>query len=192
MLFRKDDPQRRDNIVEKKNYRDYRIPLREDFNCRCGYCNDRDIPRVEYFEIDHLVPQKIMKKKKDNDYNNLVYACHSCNNAKRAKWPSCDENFPIVGEKGWIDPCSEDYAKQFERDDSGRIIPTTPIGKWMYDNLKLYKPQHQVLWSLEQLELLSDALEQKIEGDIDNLKLYKQFFLLTKKIKEWSKKIYQQ
>lgn len=29
MLFRKDDPQRRDNIVEKKNYRDYRIPLRE-------------------------------------------------------------------------------------------------------------------------------------------------------------------
>ena len=64
MLFRKDDPQRRDNIVEKKNYRDYRIPLREDFNCRCGYCNDRDIPRVEYFEIDHLVPQKIMKKKR--------------------------------------------------------------------------------------------------------------------------------
>ena len=87
MLFREHTPQRRDNIEEKKNYRDYRIPLREDFNYRCGYCDDRDFPRVEYFEIDHLIPQKIMKVKKDNDYKNLVYACHSCNNAKRAKWP---------------------------------------------------------------------------------------------------------
>lgn len=61
MLFREHTPQRRDNIEEKKNYR---IPLREDFNYRCGYCDDRDFPRVEYFEIDHLIPQKIMKVKK--------------------------------------------------------------------------------------------------------------------------------
>lgn len=192
MLFREHTPQRRDNIEEKKKYRDYRIPLREDFNYRCGYCDDRDFPRVEYFEIDHLIPQKIMKVKKDNDYKNLVYACHSCNNAKRAKWPSRDENISIIGEKGWIDPCSGDYAKQFERDDCGRIVPITPIGKWMYDNLKLYKSQHQVLWNLEQLDVLSDTLEQKIEGDNDNVILYKQFYLLTKKIREWSKKLYQQ
>lgn len=122
----------------------------------------------------------------------MVYACHSCNNAKRAKWPSRDENISIIGEKGWIDPCSGDYAKQFERDDCGRIVPITPIGKWMYDNLKLYKSQHQVLWNLEQLDVLSDTLEQKIEGDNDNVILYKQFYLLTKKIREWSKKLYQQ
>lgn len=62
----------------------------------------------------------------------------------------------------------------------------------MYDNLKLYKSQHQVLWNLEQLDVLSDTLEQKIEGDNDNVILYKQFYLLTKKIREWSKKLYQQ
>ena len=48
------------------------------------------------------------------------------------------------------------------------------------------------LWNLEQLDVLSDTLEQKIEGDNDNVILYKQFYLLTKKIREWSKKLYQQ
>lgn len=88
MKFRDNKPQRRKTVVLKSNYRDYRSELREDFNCRCGYCNDPDIPRKEYFEIDHFVPQKIMGVKNANDYQNLVYACHSCNNAKRANWPS--------------------------------------------------------------------------------------------------------
>lgn len=190
MKFREGKPQRRKDIALKSNYRDYRSELREDFNCRCGYCNDLDIPRKEYFEIDHFVPQKIMVVKKDNDYQNLVYACHSCNNAKRANWPSGDENVPIVGDKGWIDPCSSDYANQFKRDDIGHIIPITPIGKWMYDKLKLYKPQHQILWNIEQLKIVSVALEHKIEEDTENVKLYKQFFQLTKKIKEWSERLY--
>lgn len=60
----------------------------------------------------------------------------------------------------------------------------------MYDKLKLYKSQHQILWNIEQLKLISAALEHKIEEDSDNIKLYKQFFLLTKKINEWAKRFY--
>lgn len=168
MKFRDMCPKRRSDVVEKSNYRDYRDSLRADFNNRCGYCNDLDNPRKEYFEIDHLVPQKIMVKKKKTDYQNLVYACHSCNNAKRKKWPSGDENIPVVGNKGWVDPCSEEYAKQFSRDDNGNIIPLTPIGEWMYDNLKLYKPQHSILWNLEQIKLIKDKLSDKIPENKDN------------------------
>lgn len=168
MKFREVCPKRSLDVVERTNYRDYRDSLRADFNNRCGYCNDLDEPRKEYFEIDHLVPQKIMVNKKKNDYQNLVYTCHSCNNAKRKKWPSGDENIPIVGEEGWIDPCSEEYDKQFSRDDNGNIIPLTPIGKWMFDNLKLYKPQHSILWNLEQIKLMKKRLNEKIPENKDN------------------------
>ena len=64
------------------------------------------------------------------------------------------------------------------------------IGKWMYDKLKLYKPQHQIRWNIEQLRLISDELKNKIEEDSDNIKLYKQFYLLTKKINEWTEQLY--
>lgn len=190
MIFREKQPKRRSNVVLKTNYRDYRSELREDFNCRCGYCNDLDIPRKEYIEIDHFVPRKIMVVKKINDYQNLVYACHSCNNAKGAIWPSGDENVPIVEDKGWIDPCSEDYANQFSRDDDGRIVPITAIGKWMYEKLRLYKQQHFVLWNIEQLKLISGELDSKIYEDPENIELYKQFYLLSKEIGKWSERLY--
>lgn len=64
MKFREVCPKRSLDVVERTNYRDYRDSLRADFNNRCGYCNDLDEPRKEYFEIDHLVPQKIMVNKK--------------------------------------------------------------------------------------------------------------------------------
>lgn len=169
MKFREVCPKRSLDVVERSNYRDYRDNLRADFNNRCGYCNDLDAPRKEYFEIDHLVPQKIMVNKKNNDYQNLVYACHSCNNAKRKKWPSGDENIPIVGDKGWIDPCTEEYDKQFSRDENGNIIPLTPIGRWMYDNLKLYKPQHSILWNIEQLDMICQELAEKLVGNPNEL-----------------------
>lgn len=190
MKFRDMCPKRRSDVVEKSNYRDYRDSLRADFNNRCGYCNDLDNPRKEYFEIDHLVPQKIMVKKKKTDYQNLVYACHSCNNAKRKKWPSGDENIPVVGNKGWVDPCSEKYAKQFSRDDNGNIIPLTPIGEWMYDNLKLYKPQHSILWNLEQIKLIKDKLSDKIPENKDNTPFLLQVISLCLKYEDLFEKFF--
>ena len=191
MKFREVCPKRSLDVVERTNYRDYRDSLRADFNNRCGYCNDLDEPRKEYFEIDHLVPQKIMVKKKNNDYQNLVYACHSCNNAKRKKWPSGDENVPIVRDEGWIDPCSEEYDKQFSRDDKGNIIPLTPIGKWMFDNLKLYKPQHSILWNLEQIKLMKKRLNEKIPKNKDNAPFLFKILSLFQKYDEVLDKFFQ-
>ena len=37
------------------------------------------------------------------EYSNLVYSCRSCNNSKRAKWPTGDENVHNDGEQGFID-----------------------------------------------------------------------------------------
>lgn len=190
MKFREVCPKRSLDVVERTNYRDYRDSLRADFNNRCGYCNDLDAPRKEYFEIDHLVPQKIMVNKKNNDYQNLVYACHSCNNAKRKKWPSGDENIPIVGDKGWIDPCTEEYDKQFSRDENGNIIPLTPIGRWMYDNLKLYNPQHSILWNIEQLDMICQDFAEKLVGNPNELVIKDKLLECLLEYRNFSKRLF--
>lgn len=151
MKLREKIPTRSSGVAQEKDYHVYRSQLRTDFNQRCGYCDDRDAPRATSFEIDHFVPKKV-DGSRETDYTNLVYACRSCNNAKRAKWPTGDKNVANDGTRGWIDPCTEEYDNQFERLSDGRIHPLTQIGTWMYDNLKLWKKQHEILWNCERLE----------------------------------------
>ena len=56
-VFRELTPNRRPDRKECKHYRSYRKTLREDFNNRCGYCDDSDRLRIRSFTIDHFVPQ---------------------------------------------------------------------------------------------------------------------------------------
>jgi hypothetical protein len=158
MEFRKKDPQRSTEVEYQSDYHKYRDQLRSDFSCRCGYCDDVDYPRVESYEIDHFVPVTI-DKNKETDYNNLVYACRSCNNAKRKKWPTNDSAKFNNGKEGWIDPCDSEYSRQFERDSYGAITPKTEIGKWMYENLNLWKSQHSLLWCIENIGKKLDELD---------------------------------
>ncbi len=150
MAFRQKTPSRSNGVPKQKDYKKYREQLQYDFNHRCGYCDDIDAPRAERYEIDHFVPQTLDATLK-TDYNNLVYACRSCNNSKRVQWPTGDKSRPNDGSCGWIDPCDAKYEEQFERDQYGGIIPTTSIGRWMYDALKLWKPQHEILWCYESI-----------------------------------------
>ena len=160
--FRNKKPTRTSPKKILKDYKQYREQLSIDFNHRCAYCDDYDTFRNSSFEIDHFIPQKYLKKKKVNDYDNLVYACKSCNNAKSAIWPSETETISIVGNTGWIDPCSEEYEKQFTRNEHGTIIPVTPIGVWMHDKLKLWKDQHRVIWNIERLDIICERIYSNI------------------------------
>ncbi len=180
MKLRDKTPTRTVGVKHKNDYHDYRNQLSTDFNRRCGYCDDRDVPRTYNFEIDHFVPQTI-DSTKVTEYSNLVYACRSCNNAKRNKWPTGDKTKPNDGKEGWIDPCSQAYDEQFERGKDGKIHPKTVLGKWMYENLNLWKKQHEILWEYERLESNIKKLESNIntgspEEQKDMLiKLYRQY-----------------
>jgi uncharacterized protein (TIGR02646 family) len=184
-------PQRRSNIEEQKNYKQYRNNLILDFDGRCGYCGDRDWPRKEYFEIDHFVPKDKMVKIKETDYSNLVYACRSCNNSKRAKWPTGDESKPNNGKIGWIDPCNEEYDDQFERAETGAIVAKTELGKWMYENLKLWKKQHEILWNYEQLEIISTEIE-KVYQNCEDKNLLKKFINVILAQKKFLARLYKE
>lgn len=150
--FRKITPQRRENPPAKSNYKDYKSYLQEDFHHRCGYCGDHDYFQDSFYEIDHFVPQNQLKTISLTTYSNLVYSCRSCNNSKRAKWPTGDEFVHNNGSEGFIDPCHQSYSQQFERLSDGSIKAITTLGNWMWTNLRLGNPIHRIKWKLEQLK----------------------------------------
>lgn len=170
-VFREHTPKRRAITTVVNKYGDHRSDLIIDYKNRCGYCNDIESYRITWFEIDHFVPKGYLKTITETDYSNLVYACRSCNNAKRAKWPTKDEKIHHQNDIGFIDPCDDTYNSQFDRLNNGRIVPKTKLGGWIYNSLKLYKPQHEVIWNIELLDTLIDEINAVLEhSPSDNLK----------------------
>ena len=133
------------------------------------------------------MPKKFLKKITETDYSNLVYACRSCNNSKRAYWPTEDELIHNKNDEGFIDPCSDEYGEQFARNMDGKIIYKTPLGKWMFMKLKLHKPQHEVIWQIENLDKLIDECEIVL-ANLENDSVLKDKILeLYRKYREYTK-----
>ena len=65
------------------HHRSYLNWLRDDFSFRCVYCLRREtwLTMRRDFEVDHFLPSSISPTKA-LDYDNLVYACRSCNGSK--------------------------------------------------------------------------------------------------------------
>lgn len=186
--FRKVTPQRSIITTVVNKYSDHKGDLIKDYKNRCGYCDDTDTWRTAWFEIDHFVPQKYFKTIKVTDYSNLVYACRSCNNSKRAHWPTGKESVPHENDEGFIDPCDKTYDIQFLRDHDGRIKHQSKIGKWMYYKLKLHKPQHEVIWKIEELDNLIEESEKVLEG-IDSEVLKGRLFTLYREYRKYTKQL---
>lgn len=172
--FRKICPSRRNSFPSYKNYKDYKHLLREDFKQRCGYCGDHDFFSETFYEVDHLVPKKQLNSIAENDYSNLVYSCRSCNNSKRAKWPSGDEKVHNDGKIGFIDPCDGKYPIQFDRLSDGSISSKSDIGRWMWKNLNFGNPAHRLKWKLEQLRVILKETDVLDVDDVEQLKRIKQ------------------
>lgn len=158
--FRIITPKRRNIITVVSSHRGHKSDLKIDFQSKCGWCDASDSWKTTYFEVDHFIPENILTIKTNTDYSNLIYSCRSCNNAKRKKWPSGDQNIPNQNNEGFIDPCDDEYLKQFSRKDTGEIEPATILGQWIYFALKLHKPQHQIIWQLEKLEPIISEIKQ--------------------------------
>ena len=132
-------------IRAEVNYRKYKDDIREDFNKRCGYCDDLDIYHGGFrgYQIDHFKPHSIPKFfHLKAEYVNLVYSCPFCNRAKSNKWEDID---------GFIDPCEEEYDNHLERNRKGQIIATSTRGFYIYKNLNLFLKRHELLWLIEKI-----------------------------------------
>lgn len=67
------------------DYHSYRDWLRDEFTFRCVYCLHREqwYGRSTTFHIEHSIPVK-EHTDGERDYSNLLYACATCNEAKKA------------------------------------------------------------------------------------------------------------
>lgn len=167
MRFREFLPVRRDNPKQVSRYSQHKDELREDFHKCCGYCGDSDYFRTEYYEVDHFAPKEVLKTITLTDYSNLVYSCRNCNNSKRAQWPTGDEHVHNDGNVGFIDPCNADYDRQFKRNTDGSIVPTTPLGEWMFTALDFGNPKHRIVWRLAILKTKIESLQQLPMDSLD-------------------------
>ena len=162
--------------------------IREDFNKRCGYCDDLDIYHggVRGYQIDHFKPHSIPKfTPLKKEYSNLVYSCPFCNRAKSNKWED-------VG--GFIDPCEDEYDNHLARNNRGQIVSKTEQGKYIYENLNLHLKRHELLWMIEKLEEQAKEIDMYLDNLGEEyeleLKILREFRLIQKQIKKYTNLFY--
>jgi hypothetical protein len=145
------------------NWSEHKPDLQEDFHFHCGYCGSYDGHRHTYFEVDHFVPKVLFKltgKIGLCEYSNLVYSCKFCNNNKLSKWPSNDENIPVLNNEGFVDPCDAKFDAHLYRTNDGAIMWCSDLGKWMATVAFKFDERRdsiKLLWELNQRRKLIDA-----------------------------------
>lgn len=181
--FRTQTPSRRPVPTKNpggENWGEHKSDLKEDFNSCCGYCDSYDGFKHTYFEVDHFVPKSFFKNGGNislTQYDNLVYSCKFCNNAKRAKWPSRKEKVFNDGNEGFVDPCDTEYDTHFYRTNDGGIMWITILGKWMFSEAFKFDERQQgikILWNLSQLKRIINVLAVVLNTYPDDNYDYKQ------------------
>ncbi len=123
-----------------------------DFEHKCAYCDDDDkyTGGSKAYHVEHFAPKEKFPKL-EFTYDNLLYACPYCNISKSDKWPSDDSNISVVENEGFINPCTEEYNEHLKREEDGSISYISPVGEYMYYNLKLYLQRHQLIYNISRV-----------------------------------------
>lgn len=134
-----------------KNYGQYRDWLRDEFRFRCVFCLVREqwSQTKGLFDIDHFLP-RVLNPELATDYDNLVYACRTCN---------LDKSSSLVP-----DPCGCVYGKALEVHDDGTIHALDANGEVLIDELDLDSKQRN-----EYRQLILDTVRLASKADEDNL-----------------------
>lgn len=142
--------------------------LAKDFEHRCAYCDDWDHYNggERSYHVEHFAPKEKFPAL-EYVYDNLLYACPYCNEAKSDKWPSDRPEISVVGNEGFLDPCTEEYYKYIYRREDGSIGYNGELGKYIYNALNLYLKRHQVNYNLvrvnEKIKELEEIIQRKQE-----------------------------
>lgn len=151
----------------QKDYTECKEILAEDFQQMCGYCGKNRKTLLKQFQIDHFAPKSKFPEKK-NVYENLVLACPQCNRLKSDKWIGEKSEVSNDGEKGFVDPATEEYNQHLFREDSGKIMYKTEVGKYMYDLLKFNIRRTDLMWKIIKLSELKDELKKSLKNSPDD------------------------
>lgn len=141
--------------------------LAKDFSHRCAYCDDRDSLAGGYksYHVEHFAPKEKFPAL-EFTYENLLYSCPFCNCSKNDDWVGSTANENVRGNCGYVCPCDADYQKHLDRNNqTGEIVPQTPLGKYMYDHLNLGLMRHSLIYMVETLQEKRNELQEVIEKE---------------------------
>lgn len=167
-------------------YNDYLPYLRNDFKCRCAYCNTLDTLINENYRVDHYIPQSVVKgtdmEKLILDYNNLMYCCPKCNLVKSSKYEG-DIHDGRYNNELFYNPVDVDYNDIFYRNEYGGISSEDKKGKEMIINLKLYSPVYNLAFLIEEISDVLSQLEKKIceADDLEKKDYYNKSYISLNK-----------
>ncbi len=148
----------------------YRNYLSKDFHERCCYCNGSEEVLMVPFHVEHFIPVKAFKGKRDSlntDYANLMWSCPKCNLSKSDKYKGDLIGNSQIENELFYNPEVTDYNDIFYRNEFGAITSDDPKGKEMITLLKLYHPVHMLSWLIEKLENVHALLKKAIEEETD-------------------------
>lgn len=145
-----------------QDYESYRDWLRDEFLFRCVYCLHREqwYGRGVAFTIDHQSPI-VANPSGTLEYTNLVYACATCNNAKR-------------GLRDVPDPCGLAFASCLRINEDGVVVSLNHAGESLIKKLRLNNPRnlhYRFRWMrvLALLQIEDEALYRENMGFPDDL-----------------------
>ena len=137
-----------------KDYGSYRDWLRDEFTFHCVYCLHREqwYSRNGTFHLDHFVPVSIDPDGKC-EYTNLLYACATCNEAKR----------DIIG---LADPCKMAFHQCLRITATGRVQALNQHGEKLKQILLLdsesnVRYRSRMMRTLDALQKADAALYQE-------------------------------
>lgn len=111
-------------------YESYKPWLRDEFLFRCAYCLCRELwfpDGADSFSADHVRPRSAAPERA-TEYDNLVYACCSCNSSKQ------DHDLGL-------DPLGEPLGTHLEVSADGTIRGLTPRGVELIQVCRLDRPK---------------------------------------------------
>ena len=164
MNVKQKNPQRSYTGIMWRTNRENKKRLINDFEHRCAYCDDLDKygGGSKVYHVEHFAPKEKFPELKFQ-YDNLLYACPFCNISKSNKWPSDSSAVAVVGNKGFIDPCTDEYEKHLGRHTSGEIYYKTTLGKYMFYEMKLYLQRHQLIYNLGRVHAKLKEVKKEID-----------------------------
>ncbi len=129
---------RRKTSPPPSNLSSYRPFVRQDFAGCCAYCLLHELLAAgpSNFELDHFRPKSRFPDLAE-DYFNLYYSCHVCNQYKGATWPSAEL---LNRGFGYLDFCQESFSEHFREKADGFWEPLTASAEYTAARLRLNRP----------------------------------------------------
>ena len=108
-----------------------RLRLRQEYDFQCGYCGVREEQVGAQLTMDHYIP---VAHGGTDDYENLVYACHTCNGFK-------SDFMPESPTRRVLHPKRDDFASHIQEIDDGVLAGLSSVGLFHIEKIKLNRPQ---------------------------------------------------